>query len=462
MQKNILLISPNLYANYKNKIKIAINFLPSLTLAVLAAPLLKHNIKIIDMSLNPSYGSLIRNLQEHKPHYICITSLTPSFDEAKKIIKLAKQYTSAKIILGGPHTSSFPESCLKESEADMVVKGEGDITLKEIIEEKPLNKINGLYYKWHNQIIKNSDRCYIQDLDTLPHPAWHLFDIKKYKSPKLLSKKSPVGPIETSRGCIYECTYCNKNIFGKTFRVKSPIRVLEEMKYMSDIGFKEIHVNDDGFSTDMARGKKICRLLIKEKLDLPWVLTNGIRIDRVDEELMSLLKKSGCYRVAYGIESGNQTILNNIKKGIKLEHIRKAVKLAKKCGIETQGFFMIGLPGDTEETMQQTIDFAKSLDLDTAKVGITMPLPGTQLYKELEQQGAIKTKNLSLISQQAQQEIYKHPNLDWEIIQKYYSEFYKQTLYSPSFIFKRFKKGLFTGQIFWDCYYFVKTMGKSF
>lgn len=462
MEKNILFINPNMYSHYKSKVKLAINPLPSLTMASLAAHLLAYNVKIIDMAIFPSYESLIKNLKKFNPDYICTTSLTPSFNESKKIIEISRQYTDAKVILGGPHTSSFPEKSLEESKADITIRGEGDLILKKIIKGTDLKKINGICYKKNKKIIRTPNQPHIQNLDILPFPAWHLLDIKKYKGSKLISKKDPIGPIETSRGCVYGCTYCNKNIFGRTFRIKTPKRVVEEIKFMLNLGFKEVYVYDDGFSTDMERGKKICRLISKEKLKFPWALANGIRIDKVDRELMNLLHKAGCYRVVYGIESGNQEVLNRIRKGIKLDQVRKAVNLAKKYNLEVQGFFMFGLPNDTEKTMKQTIDFAKSLDLDIYKASVTMPLPGTPLYNELNQLGSIKIKDWSLISQQSQKEIYKHPNLEWETIYKYYKRFYKETIYHPKYIFRRLKRGLFNGRIFWDGYYFLKSLRYDF
>lgn len=457
---NILFINPDMYSHYQSKIKVAVNRLPSLTMAVLAGSLLDYNVKIVDMALFSSYSPLIKIVKEFSPHYICLTSLTPTFNKVLTIIQLLKQHTNAKIILGGVHASSFPERSLEESKADIVVKGEGDLILKRIIEEKDLSKIQGICYKENGKIIRTPDQSYIQDLDILPYPAWHLLEIKKYKCPRLLSKRNPVGPIETSRGCVYGCVYCSKCINGRTFRMKSPKRVVEEIKFMLNAGFKEISISDDGFSTDMERAKKICKLIIDEKIKFIWSLQ--ARADRIDEELIKLFKEAGVYRIAYGIESGNQEVLDRIKKGTTIEQIRKAIGLTKKYNIETLGFFMFGLPGDTEKTMQDTINFAKSLKLDTCKASITIPFPGSPLYDELNQAGAIKAKDWSLWSQQSQEEIYKHPNLEWETIYSYYSEFYKQTLYTPSFIFKRIKNGLLNGQILWDIYYLLKTIGKSF
>jgi len=459
-KSNILMINPNMYSLYQSKIGVAVNPLPCLTLAVLAGTLPSYNVKIVDMALLSSYSLLIKIVKEFSPHYICLTSMTPTFNEVIKIIQLLKQHTNAKIILGGVHASSFPERSLEESKADIVIKGEGDLVLKRVIEEKDLSKISGICYKENSKVIRTPDQSYIQDLDILPYPAWHLLDIKKYKCSRLVSRKNPVGRIETSRGCMYNCVYCNKRVNGRTFRVKSAIRVVDEMQFMLSQGFKEILITDDNFSIDMERAKKVCRLLIDRKVKLVWAIQ--LRVDRIDEELMSLLKKAGCYKISFGIESGNQEILNRMKKGITLEQVRRTIALTKKYKIETEGFFMFGLPGDTEKTMQDTINFVKSLKLDTCKASITIPYPGSPLYDELNQAGAIKAKDWSLWSQQTQEEIYKHPNLDWKTIYRYYSEFYKQTVYSPSFIFKRIKRGLLNGRILWDAYYFIKAFGKPY
>ena len=185
---------------------------------------------------------------------------------------------------------------------------------------------------------------------------------------------------------------------------------------------------------------------------------NGIRVDRVDEELFHKMKKAGCYRVSLGVESGNQEILNKIKKGINLEQLGKAFKLAKKAKIETIGFFMVALPGDTKETIGQTIEFAKELKPDIVKIGITIPFPGTELYNQLDSQGLIKSKDWKYYNYHNPNKIYNHENLSWEEIYAARKNFYKQIYLTPGFIYRRIIRGIKTGEIFYDIFYFLKSL----
>ena len=192
-------------------------------------------------------------------------------------------------------------------------------------------------------------------------------------------------------------------------------------------------------------------------MNIGWSTITGIRVDRVDFELLDKMRQAGCYRVYFGIESGNQEILNNIKKGITLEQVRKAVEFAKKAKLEIAGYFMVGLPGDTEETMQDTINFAKSLDLNLAKASITIPLPATGIFNELDAKGLIKTHDWEKFKfYSTPSTIYDHQNLSWSTIEKYYSKFYREIYLNPKFIFKRLKNSIINKTIIDDFKMFIQ------
>ncbi|MFH1451638.1 MAG: radical SAM protein [archaeon] len=418
---------------------------PPLGIACIAASLLekKHDVKIFDLNIY-STEKFINELKDFKPDFVGISFVTPLIKEAKKICKLAKRENSKIIVVcGGPHASSFPESSLKETSADISVIGEGDFTIQEIVGGKSLAKIKGIAYLADGKIKLNSRKEFIKNLDELPFPAYQLYEKDSYQVPHAIAKKNPVAWVETSRGCVFGCIYCNKSCFGRTFRVKSPERVVEEFKKLKELGFKEIHLTDDGFTTDISRAKKICGLLIQKKIEILWSTITGIRVDRVDFELLKKMKKAGCYRVYFGIESGNQKIINNIKKGIKLEQVIQAVDWAKKAGLEVAGYFMIGLPGETKETMQNTINFAKCLDLDLAKISITIPLPATEMFEDLDKKGRIKTKDWEKFKfYSTPSTIYDHPQLSWDEIESYYKKFYRIIYLNPRFIWKRLKTSI--------------------
>ncbi|MBU0980562.1 MAG: B12-binding domain-containing radical SAM protein [Nanoarchaeota archaeon] len=454
----ILLVNPPSRSLYtRAEVKGAVPYNAPLTTAVLAAPLLKdgHEVAVFDFNLPGNSDAKFMKALDAKPDYVGITFNTPLFPEAKRLAKMAHD-KGIKVLGGGPHASAIPVDTLKETDLDIVIVGEGDFTLPEIMKHD-LKDVKGICYKDQGKIKCNPPRPYMKDLDVIPFPAWQLYDLSRYQSPSLVCKKNPLGFFESSRGCVFECSYCNKCIFGRTFRSKSPRRAVDELKHMLKLGFKEIYFVDDGFSTQLERSKEICRLIIKEKLKFPWQLTNGIRVDRVDKELFTLLKKAGCYRVAFGIESGNEEVMRDFGKHTKLEQVRQAVDWATKAGIETWGFFMLALPADTEETMQDTIDFAKSLNLTLAKYSITTPYPGTKLFNDLDKKGLIKSKDWGKYNVYEPHEIYDHPQLSWPIINRYYKKAYREFYFRPGFFLKRAVHGLRHGTLLADMKSFLGT-----
>ena len=418
---------------------------PPLGLICIASSLFDagYKVNIFDFMLYTK-EKFIEKIKVFKPQIIGMSFTTPLINEVAEISEIVKNINKNILIVGGgPHCSSFPESSLKETSIDIAVIGEGDFTILELASGKDFSNIKGIAYRKNNKIFVNERKDFIKDLDSLPFPVYHLFEFDKYCVSSMIAKKNPAAWLETSRGCVYNCIYCNKTVFGKTFRVKSPERIVEEFIRLKKYGFKEVFIADDGFTTDIDRAKKICQLLIENKVNLAWSTLNGIRADRVDIELLKKMKDAGCYRIYFGIESGSQHVLNKIRKGITLEQIRHAVKLAKKVRLEVVGYFMLGLPEETEKTMQETIDFAKSLNLDLAKVAITIPLPATDLFNELEQKGLIKSHDWEKFKfHSVPSMIYEHQNVSWETVEKYYRKFYKVIYSRPQVIFRIIMRSL--------------------
>jgi radical SAM superfamily enzyme YgiQ (UPF0313 family) len=442
----ILLVNPPFEKIFeKTPLKGVAPSIPPLGLACIGGSLLENGneVKLFDFNVH-GIEEFKKILINFTPDIVGITFVTPLIKEARKISELVKKINKKILVIGGgAHCSSFPESSIKEASLDIGVIGEGDFTINEIVSGKDLTQIKGIAYKKRDEIITNERENFIKDLDSLPLPAYSLYEKEKYKLPRAIAKKNPVTWVETTRGCVFGCTYCNKSCFGKTFRVKSPERVVEEFARVKKMGFREIHTIDDSFTTNIKRAKEICDLLIESRVNICWSTVTGIRVDRVDFELLDKMRQAGCYRVYFGIESGNQKILNNIKKGITLEQVIKAVEAAKKAKLEVAGFFMLGLPGDTVETMQDTIKFAKSLGLDLVKASITIPFPATEMFNELNEKGLIKTHDWEKFKfYSTPSTIYDHQNLSWATIEKYYSKFYRELYLSPQFIFKRIKSSI--------------------
>lgn len=464
MQKDLLLINaPSAFQSYSGtRVNAVVQNFPLLSLAYLSAIARREGFRaaVLDLGVesNP-YKTLHQALDFYSPKFVGITSTTPIFPEVLGLSKIIRDHIGnrATLILGGPHASALPEEALRQSAFDILVVGEGEDALVEILQEKSLSAIKGIYYRNGEKIEHTESRVLTENLDSLPLPALDLFDLKRYTFPRLLYKASPMTHYMTSRGCVYGCTFCNKNIFGRKFRTKSPELVVDEMEYILRLGIKEIRITDDMFTTDMERAKTICRLIIKRKLKFPWNLGAGLRVDSVDEEFLRLAKEAGLYQVSLAFESGDQNSLNSINKGITIEQSRNAMKLVKKVGLESVGFFMFGLPGDTEESLKKTTDFAIELMPDMAKVTITNPFPGTELFRQYEEKGLIKSKDWTLYNLHNPGEIYEHPNLSFKTMRDYYNKFYFKFYLNPKYLLKRIIQTLKTGTFFVNVYYGFQT-----
>jgi len=365
------------------------NDYPPLGLGYLAAVLEQnqHQVRIFDFSLDSSSSleSDVQQVTAFNPHLVGLTAMTSVYHSALETATLLKAYLGRPIVLGGPHATMCPERILTESPViDFIVRGEGEMTILELVDalssNRELGSVNGLTYRRRGEIVSNPDRELIADLDALPFPARHLFDLKRYGL--CTPEGQPMVTILSSRGCPYNCSYCFKGIVGRTYRQRSPENIIAELRQCIDeYGIRDFYFIDDLFTVDSRRLQAVTEGLIAQKLDIRWQCLG--RVDRVNAEILRQMYAAGCRRIHYGIESGNQEVLQRISKGIKLEQVRAAVRWAKEAGIQVKGYFMLGLPGDTEETMQQTIDLAVELDLDEAMFSLTTPFPGTRLWDEL-------------------------------------------------------------------------------
>ena len=235
------------------------------------------------------------------------------------------------------------------------------------------------------------------------------------------------------------CIFFNKSIFGHTFRARSPENVVAEIELLvGKYGVGEIHIADDTFTFDINRAMRICDLIIERNLDIAWSCSNGIRVDCVNRELLRKMKEAGCYRVSFGLESGSDEILKRIGKGTTLQQARSACEIADDVGLTTIAFFMLGNYGESRETMEKTIAFAKSLNIDYAQFTIATPFPGTALYKLIEKHGKILTKDWERYG------IYEEPlfeteDLTKELVAKMYKKAYREFYFRPTYILRRVK-----------------------
>jgi radical SAM superfamily enzyme YgiQ (UPF0313 family) len=383
----ILLINPCLA--FAKEINEVITY-PPISLAYLGAFLIKYGFEceILDANLlKLSNETVVEKVKVSPPDII---GLTINIANAKESIDLAKKIKAElkiPIIAGGPFASSSYIYILKTGVIDVVIRNEGELTFLDLINNfSNFSKVQGISFLNYGKIISTPNRPLIKDLDKLPFPAYNLLpDLKFYHG---RARRKPLGSILTSRGCPFQCIYCDKSVFGTSFRKRSPKNIIKEIDFLiNNYGVKQIDILDDNFTLDTQRAEKILDMIIKKKYDLIFSFDNGLRADALTPSLIKKMAKAGVYKVGIGIESGDENILKVIKKSLDLKKVETAVRLFKKEGILVSGFFMIGLPYETPQTMQKTIDLAKRLDVDFANFAMVIPFPGTELYNLIKEKG---------------------------------------------------------------------------
>jgi len=390
----LLLTPPEIMFEQKRKIRVGRVASAPLGVGYIAAVLEKagFDVSFIDLAAEQitDIPTILKEVKGCNPDLVGISFLTLVANQAFELIRLIKKGLGVPIILGGPHPTYFPEDTLQRApEADVIVLGEGEPVVVEVaralFSNKPLDNIGGVCYRDKNGvIIKNKSTAIIHDLDTIPPPARHLFNLDSYLAYPFQNKRKPVTTMITSRGCSYaKCTFCYSSV-RKTvmlYRRHSVKRVIEEIKFLTrDYGIKEINFLDDNFTSEEIWVNKFCEAIQTEKIDLSWICM--ARANNVSKELLSKMVKAGCWNIFFGIESANQHLLDRIKKGITVEQNQNAVKWAHEAGLEVSAAFMMLLPGEAPEDARRNIQFAKDLDIEFVAFGPTRPLPGTPLFEQ--------------------------------------------------------------------------------
>jgi anaerobic magnesium-protoporphyrin IX monomethyl ester cyclase len=407
--------------------------------------------------------SLAAHLARERYDIVGISSPTPLIYEAWAAAGQAKAQ-SAITILGGPHLTLMPDESMRseEASADLIVRGEAEETIVEILQaieetglqgdpsavlslpETPWSGILGVSYRNEaGNVVHNPDRPLRKDMESIPWPAYHLFKIERYTNLQPLTDgldpNARTYTLVTSRGCPYQCIYCSKPITGNTWRARSAEDVVAEWRYLvREMGATEIGITDDVWNLKLERSKEICRLLIAEGLtDVPWITVHGMRADHTDAELFQLMKQAGCRRVGFGVESGNQAVLDSIKKRQTLDDVRRAFRQAKEAKLQTMGFFIFGLPADTEESMDDTIRFALELDPDLANFMLAAPYPGTELWEIAQRDGRLFSMNWRDYAIHDEKARYELPSLPPELVERKWHEAYRRFYLRPSRIWRK-------------------------
>lgn len=389
----VFLIFPNIFLG--NYLRLNIPIHSPLSLGYLGAVLRDegHDVKIIDASAeNTSLKKLVDEIQDFSPDVIGISA---NISTSQKAVLTAgyikKAFPDKKLIMGGPWSTIEHKMLLNEGIADLIVIGEGETTIVELLENidhpERWPGIAGIAYLEKGKKIKKTDaREFIEDLDSLPFPAWDLLPpSKKYN---FSHRKRPFYPIMTSRGCPFDCIHCTKLIHGYKMRYRSIENVIAEIRHLKDqYNVKEIFIIDDNFTVNAKRAERILDEIIKNDFNIVFKFTNGIRADTVTNRLAKKLKLAGFYGVTLGIESGNQAIVDKIGKKLDLKAVVRAVRILRKNNFIIGGFFMIGHPYDNKSTMLQTYYFARRLDLDYPFFFKAIPFPGTKMYDIIKEHG---------------------------------------------------------------------------
>ena len=395
--------------------------------------------------------SLDARLTREKFEIVGISSPTPLINEAWQYAQTAKQH-NAVTILGGPHLTLMPDESMQKAQVDFVARGEAELTMVEFVQtlergatDADWKKIPGLSWKdAQGKVRHNLDRPLNPDLDAIPFPAYHLFKIDRYTNLQPLTDgldpHARSYTIVTSRGCPYKCTYCSKPITGDTWRARSVENVIREWKMLvHDLRATEIGVTDDIWNLNLKRAKELCQALIDNGLNkVPWITVHGMKVNHTDAELFQLMKRAGCKRVGFGVESGDENILKNVvKKSQTFDQVRAAFKNAKAAGLQTMGFFIYGMPGETAETMDKTTELALELDPDLAHFMIASPYPGTVLWDTVQRQGKLYAQDWADLAIQSDHAHFDFPGMDNTLVEQKWHEAYRRFYFRPKRLWKR-------------------------
>jgi radical SAM superfamily enzyme YgiQ (UPF0313 family) len=358
-----------------------------------------HDVRVLDGAFK-THDEILKEIERFDPGYVGIHSNTPLWNKAKKTaVDIKKLDEDIFVSVGGPFPIAYKEKCLEECEAiDGVDIGEGELTSAQVMQrlekKEDLEGVLGIIYRKKNgEIVKNPPRPLIEDLDSIPFPAIELLEHReKYVSPPGTYRRKPIINVHSSRGCVNDCIFCfqiSRNVeprWSRKIRYRSPEHVVDEIEQrVKEFGYREVRFLDDNFIADKRRVASVCDEIRRRKIDITWFCSS--RANLVSKEILTEMRKAGCWAILYGVESGVQKNLETLRKRITLDEVRNAVRWAKEAGIKVYTPFIFGIPGETFEDGLKTIDFAIELDPYIANFNTLVPLPGTDLYDNVDQYG---------------------------------------------------------------------------
>ena len=420
------------------------SYLPPIGMLYVASSLENdgHCLEVFDYHFEENPEEKIQNLSAYDAIGLCVHS--KNYSESASVAKKIKiNNPEIPIIIGGPHCTFQPKKCLEDiPDADISIEGEGEYAIKDVVKslngKKRLSECKGVYYKENGRIKKGKQAEVIMDLHSLSFPARHLVDKYDYGKMKGIDfGKKKFTTIITSRGCPFRCKFCTRHVTTmETFRKRSPENIVKEFNEINN-KFRSVMVIDDNFLVDVKRAHRIMDELIKMDLSLD-IYIGGARVDTAERDLYKKMKKAGVKFIGFGIESGNQDVLDYYNKKISLSQIRNAVDLAKEMDFITMGSFILGAPIETEEHINQTINFSCSLPLDIAFFNPLCYQYGSDLWKEAIESGKISEDGYSHLADSRK----NLSNFTIEELRKFCGRGFKKFYLRPNYIIRQFKKSL--------------------
>ena len=415
------------------------NSLPPLGILSIASYLESKNysVKIYDIhGQKLEEDDLRKRLREDKPKFIGISVLTNMCIPAHKIAKICKEeLPDTPVITGGPHAEALPERMLRNSSIDAVCRGDGEETMLEFVNGLDYEKINGLSFRQGNNVVHTSPRSVSKALDTYPLPSYHLVDFDYYFPAAGSYRNLPAINMLMTRGCPGKCNFCNSA--KTTMRSRSPESIVEQIKFLHrTYGIRQVQFYDDTFTAAKTTCLRFCELMEKENLDITWVAY--IRGDCFSDKIAAAMKRAGCHQVLIGVETGNPDIAKSIGKPIDRQKYIETIKIARKHDIEVRATFIIGHLGDTWETMCDTLNFAIELDVDLFQLSICTPYPGTQLYRDVVNQGILNSYDWNKYGQG--DVLFDQKQLPKEVIFKFERYAFRKFYLRPIVIFRMLKR----------------------
>jgi radical SAM superfamily enzyme YgiQ (UPF0313 family) len=437
----VLLVNPpDIASKYKDVLGLTA---PPLGLAYIGAVLEENDVKVTILdapALDMDFQGYQRELANKHVDLLGVQTTTPTIKQALAVGKITKElHPECTVTMGGYHATFMPEQVLENDFVDVVVRNEGEYATLELVDaienDKPLRNIDGINYRDGDRIVETPKRRPIEDLDALPFPARHLLPMSEYM---LFGRKQVLATMICSRGCPMGCSFCASSaMHGRRVRFRSPENAAAEMEQVvDDYKVRMVGFMDDTFTLFPKWVDSFCKGIISRGIDVVWGCT--ARVDRFNKELLSQMWKAGCRTLLFGVESGNQKILDNVQKGTKVAQAKRAFKTAKDIGMHTIASMTLGMPGENKTTIDETIGFAKWVNPDYALFSLATPYPGTKFYELASKMGLIRIKDWTHFTLLTP--VIESVDLTLRELQDTQREAFKEFYLRPNYLFKQLSR----------------------